>query len=153
MATVVMNDVSAYFCGISMGKRFIQTPFLALSPKKTWEGFVGGGVLTCIFSFFFPVLLAQYPWFTCPAEKLTFIPPALDSIQCTVNAIFLPKEYVLPELLQAVLGVFMGGEAAGVRTVTLLPIQLHGIAYGLFASLVAPFGEWSCSVAANVLLI
>jgi phosphatidate cytidylyltransferase len=36
MATVVMNDVSAYFCGISMGKRFIQAPFLALSPKKTW---------------------------------------------------------------------------------------------------------------------
>lgn len=36
MATVVMNDVSAYFCGISMGKRFIQSPLLPLSPNKTW---------------------------------------------------------------------------------------------------------------------
>ena len=137
---VVMNDVSAYFCGISMGKRFIQTPFLALSPKKTWEGFLGGGVLTCIFSFFFPVLLAQFPWFTCPADKLTFIPPALDSIQCIVNPIFLPKQYALPSLVRTVMGV-LGGQVP--HTVMLLPIQLHGIAYGLFASIVAPFGEES----------
>ena len=38
MATVVMNDVSAYFCGITMGKRFVKAPFLAISPNKTWEG-------------------------------------------------------------------------------------------------------------------
>ena len=37
MATVVMNDVSAYFCGITCGKRFIKAPFLDLSPNKTWE--------------------------------------------------------------------------------------------------------------------
>ena len=37
MAAVVMNDVSAYFCGITCGKRFIKAPFLALSPNKTWE--------------------------------------------------------------------------------------------------------------------
>ena len=60
-----MNDVAAYFCGISMGKRFINTPFLSLSPNKTWEGFIGGGIITMIFSFYFPVLLAQYTWFTC----------------------------------------------------------------------------------------
>ena len=35
MMTVMMNDVSAYFCGITMGRRFIQAPFLALSPNKT----------------------------------------------------------------------------------------------------------------------
>lgn len=134
MATVVMNDVSAYFCGITMGRKFIQAPFLALSPKKTWEGFLGAGVLTCVFSFLFPVLLARYPWFTCPAEKLTFIPPAVDSIHCKVHEIFLPRNYELP----AVLG-FSG------HSVSLLPIQLHGIAYGLFASLVAPFGGFMAS--------
>jgi phosphatidate cytidylyltransferase len=130
MATVVMNDVSAYFCGITMGKKFIQTPFLALSPKKTWEGFLGAGVLTCVFSFLFPVLLARYPWFTCPAEKLTFIPPAIDSITCSVHEIFLPRDYAIPTLFG------LSGQS-----VSLLPIQLHGVAYGLFASLVAPFGK------------
>jgi phosphatidate cytidylyltransferase len=38
MANVIMNDVSAYFVGITFGRKFIQTPFLSLSPNKTWEG-------------------------------------------------------------------------------------------------------------------
>jgi hypothetical protein len=107
--------------------------YLLALPAPHREGFLGGGVLTCVFSFFFPVLLARHPWFTCPAEQLTFLPPAIDSISCAVHSIFLPREYAVPALLG------MGGG----RTVELLPIQLHGIAYGLFASLVAPFGEWS----------
>lgn len=37
MSTVMMNDVAAYFSGITFGKRFIKAPFLAISPKKTWE--------------------------------------------------------------------------------------------------------------------
>jgi phosphatidate cytidylyltransferase len=37
-ATVAFNDVSAYFCGITMGKKFISGTFLTLSPNKTWEG-------------------------------------------------------------------------------------------------------------------
>ena len=135
MATVVMNDVSAYFCGISMGKKIFKGPFLALSPNKTWEGFLGGGVLTCIFSFYFPALLARYPWFTCPAEKLTFIPPPVDSVSCRVNAVFLPRVYSLPEGLRSLFGA----------TVELIPIQLHGIAFGLFASVVAPFGGFMAS--------
>ena len=74
MATVVMNDVSAYFCGITMGRKFIDAPFISLSPNKTWEGFIGAGVLTVIFSFFFPLLLAQFQWFICPADDIYFTP-------------------------------------------------------------------------------
>lgn len=37
---VVINDVMAYMFGFSFGK----TPLIQLSPKKTWEGFIGGGV-------------------------------------------------------------------------------------------------------------
>lgn len=109
MAAVVMNDVSAYFCGISLGRRIFSTPFLALSPNKTWEGFIGGAVLTVIFSFFFPALLAKYPWFTCPAEQLTFVPPAIESVTCTVNEIFLPKAYNLPTSMAGLVGVDEGG--------------------------------------------
>jgi phosphatidate cytidylyltransferase len=136
MATVVMNDVSAYFCGISMGRKLIKAPFLAISPNKTWEGFIGGGLLTILFSFFFPVLLAQYTWFVCPAEELSFIPPAVASLSCDINPVFLPREYEIPACL------LWGGVS---WTVTLLPIQLHGLAYGLFASIVAPFGGFMAS--------
>eukprot|EP01041_Mallomonas_annulata_P002115 gene2115-4132_t len=131
MATVVMNDVSAYFCGISMGRRFIKAPFIAISPNKTWEGFIGAAICTLIFSFLFPALLAQWTWFTCPAETL-YIYPWPSRLECEPLSIFLPNEYLLPTW-------FGGG------TVTLLPIQLHGLAYGLFASLVAPFGGFLAS--------
>ena len=128
MATVVMNDVSAYFCGITMGKRFIKTPLNSMSPNKTWEGFLGAAVLTLIFSFYFPVLLSNYTWFTCPAEGL-YLWPFPPRLVCDVNAVFLPSNRNLP---------FFGD-------VIILPIQLHGLAYGLFASLVAPFGGFFAS--------
>mmetsp|Transcript_26351 Transcript_26351/g.55384 ORF Transcript_26351/g.55384 Transcript_26351/m.55384 type:complete len:285 (+) Transcript_26351:262-1116(+) len=38
---VVCNDVMAYFCGITMGRKFIKRPFIWFSPNKTWEGFIG----------------------------------------------------------------------------------------------------------------
>ena len=131
MATVVMNDVSAYFCGITMGRRFIKAPFIALSPNKTWEGFLGAAVLTVIFSFFFPALLAQWKWFTCPLPKITLspFPPPLD---CSPRAIFVAKDYAV--------SLFSWNSS-----VKLYPIQLHGLAYGLFASLVAPFGGFFAS--------
>ena len=56
-----------------MGRKFIQAPFFRISPNKTWEGFLGAAVLTLIFSFFFPALLAQFSWFTCPAEGDTLL--------------------------------------------------------------------------------
>ena len=39
---VVTNDVFAYMAGILFGK----TPLISLSPKKTWEGFIGGLIIT-----------------------------------------------------------------------------------------------------------
>lgn len=134
MATVVMNDVSAYFCGITMGRKFIDAPFISLSPNKTWEGFIGAGLLTVIFSFFFPWILAQFQWFTCPADDI-YIRPWVHQLSCTPHAVFQPSLYLLPDWVPAI-----GGHA-----VTLLPIQLHGISYGLFASLVAPFGGFMAS--------
>jgi phosphatidate cytidylyltransferase len=140
MATVVMNDVSAYFCGISMGKKFIKMPFLELSPNKTWEGFIGGGILTCVFSFFFPVLLAQFSWFTCPADELSIVPPSSIVLNCEVNPVFLPQEYSIHPSMY-----FSSFEAMTPASITLYPIQLHGLVYGLFAAIVAPFGGFMAS--------
>lgn len=44
---IIVNDVFAYIFGISFGK----TPLIKLSPKKTWEGFLGGVLATYVFGF------------------------------------------------------------------------------------------------------
>lgn len=45
VSMIVCNDVWAYIFGFFLGR----TPLIQLSPKKTWEGFIGGGVATIIF--------------------------------------------------------------------------------------------------------
>jgi phosphatidate cytidylyltransferase len=42
---IVCNDVMAYIFGFFFGR----TPLIQLSPKKTWEGFIGGGIATVVF--------------------------------------------------------------------------------------------------------
>ena len=44
---IVINDIAAYFFGFFFGK----TPLIKLSPKKTWEGFIGASVATVISAF------------------------------------------------------------------------------------------------------
>jgi len=45
-----VSDIGAYFVGKSTGKRKL---YPKVSPGKTWEGFLGAGLLTIIFSYFF----------------------------------------------------------------------------------------------------
>lgn len=58
---IVINDIMAYFFGIFFGK----TPLIKLSPKKTWEGFIGASITTVMsafmVSFFYTSL--RYPTF------------------------------------------------------------------------------------------
>ncbi len=106
-----------------------------MSPSKTWEGFLGAIVTTTLFSFFFPLLLAKFSWFICPAdyESLTFRPFQFN-LDCSesLNPVFMPTVYQ-----PSIFGFSFELE--------LLPIQIHGLFYGLFASLVAPFGGFFAS--------
>jgi len=60
VSMIVCNDVMAYMFGFFFGR----TPLIKLSPKKTWEGFIGGGFATVVFglgvSFFFPFFFKSY---------------------------------------------------------------------------------------------
>lgn len=51
---ICLNDVGAYFVGVLFGKHHM-TP--RISPKKTWEGFFGGVVISIAFSFSFAIIL------------------------------------------------------------------------------------------------
>lgn len=44
---IVVNDIFAYICGFFFGR----TPLIKLSPKKTWEGFIGASITTMISAF------------------------------------------------------------------------------------------------------
>ena len=44
---VITNDICAYLFGVKWGK----TPLIELSPKKTWEGFIGGFFSTIVLGF------------------------------------------------------------------------------------------------------
>lgn len=51
----IMNDIGAYFIGLLFGKHKMNE---RISPKKTWEGFVGGVVLSLISSITFALIVA-----------------------------------------------------------------------------------------------
>ncbi len=55
--SIWVNDTMAYLVGSVIGK----TPFSKISPKKTWEGTIGGAVLCMIvIGFVFPLLAERF---------------------------------------------------------------------------------------------
>ncbi|KAF3454028.1 hypothetical protein FNV43_RR04473 [Rhamnella rubrinervis] len=64
---IAINDVAAYFFGFFFGR----TPLIKLSPKKTWEGFIGASVATVISAFMFANILGRFQWLTCPRKDLS----------------------------------------------------------------------------------
>lgn len=84
---IVCNDVMAYMFGFFFGK----TPLIKLSPKKTWEGFIGGGFATVIFGVVFSYFLCRYQFFVCPIQySETAGKMVLD---CEPSYLFRPQEY------------------------------------------------------------
>ena len=66
-----------------------------------------------------------------PAENLYVVPFRVPALTCIPSKIF--TEWYTQELLW------------GIIKIRILPIQIHGLCYGLFASLVAPFGGFLAS--------
>lgn len=54
-----INDSFAYIFGISFGKHRL---FPSVSPKKSWEGAVGGGIATLIIAYFIAPLMGLCTW-------------------------------------------------------------------------------------------
>ncbi|EEC66737.1 hypothetical protein OsI_33080 [Oryza sativa Indica Group] len=64
---IAINDVAAYFFGFFFGK----TPLIKLSPKKTWEGFLGASVTTMLSAFVLANFMGHFQWLTCPRKLKT----------------------------------------------------------------------------------
>ncbi|KAG7353827.1 phosphatidate cytidylyltransferase [Nitzschia inconspicua] len=90
---VVVNDIMAYFSGITCGRKFIHRPFIRFSPNKTWEGFIGGGIFTMIAAWYLSRFLARYPWMTCPVNEFRLVQGPLT---CENHHVFMIAQSVFP---------------------------------------------------------
>jgi phosphatidate cytidylyltransferase len=115
---VTTNDIFAYFFGFFLGR----TPLIKLSPKKTWEGFIGGSICTLIAAVALCEAFERSPFFMCPQADISMIP--FTGGVCT--------SFVPPTLKPS---GFIGPSA----------LKIHGLVLASFASLVAPFGGFFAS--------
>ncbi|XP_020098871.1 phosphatidate cytidylyltransferase 1-like [Ananas comosus] len=124
---IVINDIAAYFFGFFFGK----TPLIKLSPKKTWEGFIGASVTTMISAFVLANVMGRFQWLTCPRKDLS-----TGWLQCDPGPLFKPEYYSLSGLVP---------QWFPWKEVAIMPVQWHALALGLFASIIAPFGGFFAS--------
>jgi phosphatidate cytidylyltransferase len=109
------------------------------------EGFIGAFFSTMIFAFFLSFYLNN-PYMT---NSLRCI---MNGEKCYTNSIFILKEYELPNILLDFLGilrrlllVFWDIDEVK-KTVWIYPVQLHSLVLAAFASLIAPFGNFSLNI-------
>jgi len=127
VSLVICNDIWAYL----FGNLFGRTPLIKLSPKKTWEGFIGGTFATLLFGFLTAVWLSRYHFLVCPKERL------LEwSVACTPDPMFVPTEVALPSFLASLLPF---------SSLSIPPVAFHCLVLAAFASLIAPFGGFFAS--------
>ncbi|PKA64780.1 Phosphatidate cytidylyltransferase [Apostasia shenzhenica] len=124
---IIINDIAAYFFGFFFGR----TPLIKLSPKKTWEGFIGASITTIFFAFLLANVFGRFQWLTCPRKDLS-----TGWLSCDPGPMFklevhswqgwVPQWYPWKEA-------------------SIMPVQWHALAFGLFASIIAPFGGFFAS--------
>ncbi|GAB4858084.1 phosphatidate cytidylyltransferase, variant 2 [Ancistrocladus abbreviatus] len=124
---IVINDIAAYLFGFFFGR----TPLIKLSPKKTWEGFIGASVATIISAFVLAHFLGRFKWLTCPRKDLS-----TGWLDCDPGPLFKPELYSIPRWFP---------EWFPWKEFSILPVQWHAVWLGLFASIIAPFGGFFAS--------
>ncbi|KAA8592943.1 hypothetical protein FQN60_018398 [Etheostoma spectabile] len=116
------------------GMIWFIVPISCLSPKKTWEGFIGGLFSTIVFGIMLSYVMAGCRYFVCPVEFNTN--SNSFQVECEPSELFQLQDYALPSVLESV---------TGWTTVRLYPFQIHSIALSSFASIMGPFGGFFAS--------
>eukprot|EP01016_Furgasonia_blochmanni_P034153 TRINITY_DN3650_c0_g1_i1.p1 TRINITY_DN3650_c0_g1~~TRINITY_DN3650_c0_g1_i1.p1 ORF type:complete len:395 (+),score=77.09 TRINITY_DN3650_c0_g1_i1:399-1583(+) len=126
---VITNDIMAYIFGVRWGK----TKLIELSPKKTWEGFIGGFFSTIVLAYLGSHYLAVNQYLICPQDELTF--NVFDTLECQRSPIFDHQSYNLPSIFHYI----------GLKHFVISEFEGHAIIMGMFASLISPFGGFFAS--------
>ena len=124
VSLVIVNDISAYIWGRMFGRHQL-TP---LSPKKTWEGFIGALFTTLVWCYFFTETLIKYESVLCPVNHIGVKPFEIFNMNCDISEF--RKEYELTFNL-----IFLGKVSFAIKA-----LHFHTFFFGLFASLYAPLG-------------
>ncbi|XP_028921665.1 phosphatidate cytidylyltransferase 2 [Ornithorhynchus anatinus] len=130
ISCVICNDIMAYMFGFFFGR----TPLIKLSPKKTWEGFIGGFFATVVFGLLLSYVMSGYRCFICPVEYNS--DTNSFTVDCEPSQLFRLHDYSLPAGLRTLVGR---------ETVRMYPFQIHSVALSTFASLIGPFGGFFAS--------
>ncbi|CAB3409739.1 unnamed protein product [Caenorhabditis bovis] len=131
VSMIICCDVMSYMFGFFWGK----TPLIKLSPKKTWEGFIGGAFSTVVFGVLLSLLLFNRPFFVCPIESYQ-----QDNTNCTIPPSFQLQEYAVPRPFS-----FLYKIVRKDPVIRMFPFIFHSIAMSLFASILGPFGGFFAS--------
>lgn len=96
---IIINDIFAYLFGYFFGKHQL----IALSPKKTWEGYIGGAISTCLFSIIVTINILSWlklskAWLVLfvPVQLFTSHPSSFPAAKTTL---WLSWKLVLSQLL------------------------------------------------------
>jgi len=134
VSLVICNDIWAYIFGFFFGR----TPLIKLSPKKTWEGFLGGWLATMVWGFLFSKLLARSSLMICERRgfRLLYWP------ECSPQHLFeyTPIEQLVGPKLFSALPSFLQG-------VQLQPMDEHG---KLLVMVVATIGHFFLQLCVSV---
>ncbi|PAV91049.1 hypothetical protein WR25_01260 isoform C [Diploscapter pachys] len=131
VSMIVCCDIMSYMFGFFFGK----TPLIKLSPKKTWEGFIGGAFSTVIFAVLLSFLLYNRPFFVCPVEDYYN-----DNTNCTRPSSFQWQQYAVGRPISWIYKILRKDPH-----IYMFPFIFHAAIMGLFASLLGPFGGFFAS--------
>nr|XP_023023202.1 phosphatidate cytidylyltransferase, photoreceptor-specific-like isoform X1 [Leptinotarsa decemlineata] len=123
---VIINDVFAYVFGRHYGKRQL----ISLSPKKTVEGFIMGGISTFVLGALLSYLCCRVQYLVCPVKYVEQNDSIVLDTNCTRSPVFKVTEYQL------------GNSGISFNT---YPFILHSFSLSFFASVIAPFGGFFAS--------
>eukprot|EP01083_Nonionella_stella_P043583 117590_1 len=130
---IICNDSAAWFFGILFGR----TPLILLSPKKTWEGLIGGTGATIVMSFVLASYFQQFNFFICPKTGFDF-----TWVECTPDPMFVQFPVSSwPGLNEALETIGLSNW----NSFSFSAFQMHSVVIGLFASIIAPFGGFFAS--------
>ena len=152
VSIVFFNDAAAYMCGFFFGR----TPLIKISPKKTWEGFIGGLIVTLIVAPFAAAWMQKYEWLICPVDDKSPLRLFGGASGCDVDPLFVAKEVTVGSIVggfESALGWMVphGWVATvaralfGLETMRVSWFQVHAVVFASFASIIAPFGGFFAS--------
>ena len=150
VSIVFFND-AAYMASSLAEPRLSRYPL-----KKTWEGFIGGLIVTLIVAPFAAAWMQKYEWLICPVDDKSPLRLFGGASGCDVDLCLSQRRLQWgPSLVDSnprSVGWYRTdgsrrwrGPCSGLETMRVSWFQVHAVVFASFASIIAPFGGFFAS--------